>query len=150
MDVISDRVPASEPLYVLNTQDFTSSSGDVQLSYGDDILGMWGSRSVTYDVNVTEADTYFFQVSSAHLSSGSIAPDADYRFQIAVYLDNEFVGFFDLSTDRVYLPSDYIALGELEAGTHSLTIDWVNAVIDPGVYDTNLGLKELAIFGLAP
>ena len=127
----------------INTQDYVSASGTVE-NFGDDLLALYDNQIISYDLEISQEDAYFITLSSAQVLSLD-APSEDYTFSIDVFLDGSYLDTYELSSSREFTESGLIDLGLLTGGTHTFSFEWTNDLMLEGVYDANLGLKNLLL-----
>ena len=147
--VVVDGAPEPSPseptLYeALNMQDYTSASGAVYL-YESDALVMYGERSVSYSLDITQSDNYFMTLDTKQATRASIPYDG-YEFNINIYVDGLLLGNYDLSAMTDFMTSDLISLGSLSLGFHTLTVQWTNDDNLSSTLDSNLGMSNLLLY----
>ena len=86
----------------------------------------------------------FMTLSTAQKTSKDI-PYPDYKFNINIIVDGQLIGSYDFSALREFIASDYIYLGNLSAGVHTLSIQWTNDLNISSTLDANLGIKDLLL-----
>ena len=135
---------AGDPVLVttINTQNYASSSGTVY-NYPNDVLVMYGNRSVNYALNILEEGDYSIKLSTAQMTSKNAPPD--YLFNFHIKVDGVTVANVNLNSSRVLTPSDFIDLGSLAPGAHTLTLQWINDT-NTSPYDANVGVKGIELY----
>ena len=126
-----------------DTQDYTYASGAVY-NYSDGSLVMYGNRTVSYELTIADAGDTFMTLSTAQKTSKEI-PYPDYKFNINITVDGQLIGNFDFSALREFRASDYIYLGSLSTGVHTLSIQWTNDLNISSTLDANLGIKDILL-----
>src|SRR3989344_4118839 len=139
-----ESLEASDPVLVttINTQNYASSSGTVY-NYPNDVLVMYGNRSVNYALNILEEGDYSIKLSTAQMTSKNAPPD--YLFNFHIKVDGVTVANVNLNSSRVLTPSDFIDLGSLAPGAHTLTLQWINDT-NTSPYDANVGVKGIELY----
>ena len=105
---------------------------------------MYSNQSVSYAFNVTEGANYFAKIQSAQVTDKA-TPSADYKFNLNVYVDGVLKGNYNFSAIRVFTDSQFISLGNLGIGVHTIRLDWLNDM-NSATYDANLGMKNLSLY----
>ncbi len=108
----------------------------------DDTLSMHSNRTLTYDLNVAQSGEHLISISAAQISSKDAPPGYSFHFQFLI--DGRLAGEAGILADRSFTSTDLISLGNLLAGTHTLTVKSTNNK-GQASYDPNLGLKDLVL-----
>ena len=139
-----------EPVYceTIWAKDFTN---DANVVTGDDgSVTMYGGRTLEYTFNAEKEANYSIRLSTAQLTRLDVPPGYP-GFNFKIFVDGEEVADEFFSATREFVVSDFVELGCLKKGEHTLTIQWVNDVNIENdqwevIYDSNATLKDIEIY----
>lgn len=116
-----------------------AGSPGVYTTLDDKSLVMISNNYITYDLEIDRLGRYSTSVFSKQIWGA--LPSGDYEFNFTLFLDDEYLGNYDLAAGADFEQSEWIDLGILNVGEHILNMHWTNDEYSPGTYDTNACLK---------
>src|SRR3989338_8203518 len=128
----------------INAQNYTFASGTVY-KYSSDILAMYGKRSVNYALTLGENGAHSLRFSTAQVTSKTAPPG--WLFNFNVKIDGATVANVNLNASKTFILSDFIDLGDLTQGAHTLTLQWTNDYSSSS-YDANVGIKGIEVYAV--